>query len=619
MKGYLNKILRVNLTDKKIKDEKFGDAVLKKYLGGQGLGTRILYDELKPGIDPLGPDNKLLFMTGPLTGIVSSKFEILAKSPLTMGIGDANSGGFWGPELKFAGYDGIIVEGASPDPVYITIFDNNVEIRPAKGKNSPKIWGKPVSATEKKIKKEFNDPKIRVAAIGPAGENKVRIAAIMNEERAAARTGLGAVMGSKNLKAIAVRGSSENNIEVKDAKKLRENISDYFKSMDKDLTVSTFSTSGTPSGVNISSMIGDMPTKNWQLGVPEVDKYDLNVVKSVLTRTPSCWGCPIHCHRFLTTEIDGKRFVGKGPEYETLAAFGSMLMINDLGTIIKANEACNDNGIDTISCGSMVAFAMEAFEKGILTEEEIGMNMSWGNKASTLAMIEKIAKRDGIGDILADGVKRASEKIGKDSHKFALQVKGLEMPMHDPRAIFGMGLHYATDAVGARHSSANQMIAMGVAGMGVAEIGIKKAPKRSKTKNQADATIKIQDLNAVSNSLVVCAFATAGKAILNQVEIYNSITGLSLTIDDFMLIGERITNLRRGFNMKFGLTSKDDILPLRMSEPMPDGGSAGITVDLKPMLDEFYQLRDWDPATGKPKKEKLEKLGLDILAKDLWN
>jgi len=294
-------------------------------------------------------------------------------------------------------------------------------------------------------------------------------------------------------------------------------------------------------------------------------------------------------------------------------------MINDLGTIIMANEACNNNGIDTISCGAMIAFAMEAFDKGILTKEEIGMDLSWGNKESTLAMIEKIAKRDGIGDTLADGVMRAAKKIGKDSDKFAVHVKGLEMPMHDPRAILGMGLHYATDAVGSRHSSANQMIAMGVAGMGVPEIGIKRAPKRSKTKNQADACVKIQDLNTISNSLVVCAFATAGKAILNQVEIYNSITGLSLTLDDLMLIGERITNLRRGFNMKFGLTSKDDTLPLRMSEPMPDGGSAGITVDLKPMLDEYYQLRDWDPATGKPKKEKLESLGLENIAKDIWS
>ena len=294
-------------------------------------------------------------------------------------------------------------------------------------------------------------------------------------------------------------------------------------------------------------------------------------------------------------------------------------MINDLAAIIKANDACNENGIDTISCGAMVAFAMEAFDKGIVTEEELGMNMDWGNIESTLAMIEKIAKREGFGDILAEGVMRASEKIGKDSDKFALHVKGLEMPMHDPRAMLGMGLHYATDAVGSRHSSANQIIAMSVAGMGIPEIGVKRAPKRSKTKNQAITTMKVQDLNTMSNSLVVCAFATAGKAILDQVEIYNAITGLSLTMDDFMTIGERITNLRRGFNMKFGLTAKDDALPLRMSEPMPDGGSAGITVDLKPMLDEYYQHRDWDPVSGKPKKEKLMSLGLDKIAKDLWS
>ncbi|NHI91140.1 MAG: hypothetical protein EAX96_01470 [Candidatus Lokiarchaeota archaeon] len=613
MKGYLNKILRVNLTNEKINDEKFEDSILKKYIGGQGLGTRILYDELKPDIDPLGPDNKLVIMTGPLTGVISSKFEILAKSPISKGIGDANSGGFWAPELKFAGYDGIIIEGASPEPVYLTIFDNDVEIKSAKKKGS-QIWGKPTSKVAKLIQDNYEDPKIRVLSIGIAGENKVKFSAIINEERAAARCGLGAVMGSKNLKAIAVRGRNLNKIEVAEPKMLRESIPKYFDNMKKDLTVQTFSTSGTPSGVNISSMMGDMPTKNWQLGVPEIDKIDVNVITKQLLRTPTCWACPIHCHRLLKTTIDGKQFIGKGPEYETLAAFGSMLMINDLITIVKANEACNDYGLDTISCGSLISFAMEAFEKGIITEEDIGMDLTWGNKDSTIKLIEKIAKREGIGDTLAEGVMRASEKIGKDSSKFAMHVKGLEMPMHDPRAIFAIGLHYATEPVGARHSSANQLIAMSMAAMGIPEIGVKKAPKRTKTKNQADTTIKVQDLNTISNSLVVCAFATAGKAILDQIEIYNAITGLSYTIDDMLLIGERITNLRRAFNMKFGLTAKDDILPSRMQEPHSSGGSAGVIVDLKPMLDEYYELRAWDPVTGKPTKEKLVNLSLEDLA-----
>ena len=275
-------------------------------------------------------------------------------------------------------------------------------------------------------------------------------------------------------------------------------------------------------------------------------------------------------------------------------------------------------GLDTISCGSLIGFAMEAFEKGILSEEEIGMDLSWGNKESTIKLVQKIANRDGIGDILAEGVMRASEKIGKESEKFAVQVKGLEMPMHDPRAIMGIGLHYATDAVGARHSNANQLIAMGVAGMGIPEIGIKRAPKRGKTKNQADATVKVQDLNSITHSLVVCAFATSGKAILDQVEIYNAITGLSLTMDDMMIIGERITNLRRAFNMKFGLTAADDCLPVRMQEPHPDGASKGVVVELKPMLDEYYEIRAWDPQSGKPNKEKLVNLGLNKIAADLW-
>ncbi|MHA1270046.1 MAG: aldehyde ferredoxin oxidoreductase family protein [Candidatus Helarchaeota archaeon] len=614
MNGYIGKILRVNLTDQSIKTETLSKELMDNYIGGQGIGTRILYDELNPSVKGLDPENKLIYMTGPLTGIISSKFEIIAKSPLCLGIGDSNAGGFFGPELKYAGFDGIVIEGVSEKPVFLSIIGDNIDIVDAK---PLKIWKKSTSKTEKAIRDYYKDPKIRVSCIGPAGENKVLFASIMNDKRAAGRTGLGAVMGSKNLKAVAVKANVGNSVGITQIDKFKELLPKYLKNINKDMVVSAFSQMGTVSGMTLGMVIGDTPIKNWSKGTFDVKKIDANAFSKINIKTPTCFGCNVHCHRWIKFD----NYEGKGPEYETIAAFGTMLMNGELRPIVDANNKCNDLGLDTISCGSVIAWAMEAFEKGILTEDDIGMDLSWGNMENVLKLVDLISKRKDFGNILADGVMRASKQIGKGSEEFAIHVKGLEMPMHDPRAIIGMGLQYATELVGARHSTANQIIPMSLINIPLPELGIKKAPNRTNIENQAYTVIRIQDYNAFASSLISCSFpSSTGKLMKDQVKIYNAILGKNLKMDDIMIIGERITNLRRAFNIKFGVTPATDTLPKRIiSEPLQEGGAKGNTVQLEPMLKEYYELRDWDLTSGKPSKEKLVSLGLSKIAKEFWS
>ncbi|MHA1143501.1 MAG: aldehyde ferredoxin oxidoreductase family protein [Candidatus Helarchaeota archaeon] len=604
LNGYMGKLLRVNLTDGSFKDFELKKSLTDNYIGGTGIGARLLYDELESGVDPLGPDNKLIFMTGPLTGIISGKFEVIAKSPLSGPYGDANSGGFWAPELKFAGYDGIIVEGKSPSPVVLTILEGQPELVDAK--KTLKVWGKEIAKTESAIRKHFRDPKIKIASIGPAGEKLVLFASIMNDGRALGRCGMGAVMGSKNLKAIAVKAHGANEIKLAKPDLFEELLPAYFAACRKDMSISSLGNLGTPQTVMLSSSISDMPSKYWTHGIPEVKEIDGVAIQKINIRTPTCYSCPAHCHRWI--KIGG--FEGKGPEYETIAAFGSLLQNPKLEPIVKANTMCNNLGMDTISCGSVIGWAMEAFEKGILTEEDIGMDLTWGNMDSALNLVKMIADRKDFGDTLADGVKRASAKVGKGSDEFAIHVKGLEMPMHEPRALKMIGLHYATDAVGCRHSSNHHALFMELTSSGVPELGkvTKRAKPRTKSKKKAEPCKITQDYNMVIASYVVCCFLSVGKVINSN------------TIEDMLLIGERIFNLRRAFNFKHGATRADDTLPKRMtSEPLQEGGSKGETVPIDEMLQEYYEFRGWDPATAKPTKAKLDELGLTKVAKDLWS
>ncbi len=619
MDGYLGKILRIDLTNKKIKEENLNKKDVDNFIGGQGLATKILYDEISPEVKGLDPENKLIFMTGSLTGILSSKFEVVTRSPLSKFLGDANSGGFWGPELKFAGYDGIILEGAVPDPknkngVYITIFDNEVEIQDAK---KAKIWGKSISKTVSQIKKIHDDPKIRVIAIGPGGENLVRYACMMTDGRAAGRCGVGAVMGSKGVKAIAVRGINKNSVPLSDADTVIKKISDLNVNFKKDLGAMGLSMAGTSVNIIIAHTTGDLPIKYWTQGTFNIKNIDGQAVSLFNIKTPTCWACGIHCHRWL--KVESMNYEGKGPEYETIASFGSQCMIDKLEPIIMANNLCNDLGVDTISCGNTIAFAMEAFDKGLITEEEVGMDLSWGNSESVLKLVEMIANRKNFGDVLAEGVMRAAAKIGKGAEEFAQHVKGMETPMHDPRSMQGMALHYATEASGARHSNAHHLITYELASIPTPELGLKKLIKREVAEGKPEVVKTIQDYLVVASSYVVCGFASMGKMIQDHLELYNAIVGKNLTMENILTIGERITNLRRALNIKLGATAADDKLPKRMtSEPVSEGGAKGMVAQIDKMLPKYYELRDWDPKSGKPSKAKLESLGLKKVAKDLW-
>lgn len=617
MNGYMDKILRVNLTDGSFKDYKLNKKLKEAYIGGVGIGARILYDELDPGVDALAPENKLIFMTGPLTGIISGKYQVIAKSPLSGPYAEANSGGFWGPELKFAGYDGLIVEGKSESPVILTILNGQPNLISAK-KDGIRVWGKNIDKTESTIHKHYRDPKIRIASIGPAGENLVRFACIMNEGRAAGRCGLGAVMGSKNLKAIAVKAYGPNQIEMAKPDLFMDLIKDYYANIKKEISLGPLGMLGTVQTVILSINVSDMPVKYWTKGTFDTSKIDGMAINQSNIRTPTCYSCPVHCHRWIKLS---NGYVGKGPEYETVAAFGTLLGNPEFEPIVKANKLCNTLGLDTISCGSVIGWAMEAFEKGIITEEDLGMDLTWGNMESSLKLVEQIAKRKDFGDVLAEGVKRASAKVGKGSEDFAIHVKGLELPMHEPRALKMLGIHYATDPVGARHSSNHQAIAFELASVGVPELGkiTKRAKGRSKTEGKGKQCAIFQDYYCVVASYVVCCFVSVSKVIYSHRDFYNAITGQSVEIEDILKIGERIFNLRRAFNFKHGATAEDDTLPKRISsEPLQDGGSAGETVPIKEMLQEYYEARDWDPKTAKPNKSKLQELGLSKVAKDLW-
>ena len=591
--GYLGKILRINLTNQEIKEDKLSSKDADNFIGGQGLGTKILYDELSGNVKGLDPENKLVMMTGPITGVLSSKFEVIAKSPLSKFLGDGNAGGFWGPELRYAGYDGIILEGAVPDPkkkngVYVTIFDNDVEIRNAK---QAKIWGKNIEKTVSTIKKIHGDPKIKVLAIGPGGENMIRYGNIMTDGRAVGRCGMGAVMGSKGVKAIAVRGYNKNCIPIADPDTVIKKIHDLNQNSKKDLGAMGLSMAGTAVNVIIAHGTGDLPIKYWTKGTFNIKNIDGQAFSQVNIKTPTCAFCPIHCHRYIKL---ASGYVGKGPEYETIASFGSLCMIDKMEPIVKANTLCNDLGLDTISCGSCIGFAMEAFEKGIITEEDVGMDLTWGNAESMLKLIELIAKRKDFGDVLAEGVMRAAEKLGKGANEFVQHVKGMEIPMHDPRSMQGMGLHYATESSGARHSNAHHLITFELASIPQPELGIKTLIKREISEGKPAIVKTIQDYMTIVGSYVVCGFSSMGKMINDHLELYNAIVGKSLKIDDILLIGERITNLRRALNIKFGLTAKDDTLPKRMtSEPVGEGGAKGMITNLKEMLPKYYEIREY--------------------------
>ncbi len=614
------KLLRVNLNEGTITEEKIPESMHRKYLGGAGLATKYLWDELPKEADPLGPENKLIFMAGSITGLVApstGRFSVVAKSPQTGIWGQANSGGKWGVDFKKCGYDGIIFEGISPKPVYLVIEDEKAEL-----KDAAHLWGKNVQETTDLIQEESDD-KFNVACIGTAGEKLVKYAAIMNDSgRAAGRCGLGAVMGSKNLKAIAVRG----NIKILAAKpeEFKAHSKKQYELMDNAMFKMSLQAFGTTVVLDLVNIRGGFPTRNWQTGVFE-QSDDINgpaISDNILTRNVTCFACPIECGR--GTEIRKGKYAGhkgEGPEYETIGTFGGMCFINDLEAITMAGYLCNDYGIDTISAGSTIAFAMECYEKGILTESDTGgMAINFGDPEIIIQLVHLIARREGIGDLLAEGTKRMSEKLGRDSESFAMHVKGLELPAYDSRAVQMTGLTYATANRGGDHITAYiQGPTFVDAPFLVVEDSEIKDPYNANP-DEVKIAIDLEDMLTTFDCVGACKFMGLCLNADDWVKLVNLATGWDYSTAEYKQVGERVYNLARAFNNREGLSAKDDTLPKRLlEEPLPEGPAEGHVNELSILLERYYQLRGWDDQTGKPTAEKLRELGLEDVIPELWD
>jgi len=618
--GYTGKILRVNLTEQTAKEEALPQDVARDFIGGAGFGIKYLFDEVKGGTDPLGPDNKLIFASGPFSGTTipcASRMAVTSKSPLTGAVGMALTGGYFPVELKFAGWDALIIEGKAKEPTYVWIKDGKVKFRSAK-----KLWGMKTTDTQQIIKNELHDQNIRVACIGPAGENQIKIASIINEWRAIGRKGLGAVMGSKNLKAIAIRGTGE--VAVADKDKLRAAKGEMTKAMkESHVLYPAFAKIGTPMVVDHTCALGIFPTKNFTATgeYNPVDKIGTDVQITRNVGSEACYGCPVGCSQLKLAKTGPYAgILTEGPEFETMYAYGGVTGVENIDAIIAADRMADELGFDTLSSGVTIAFAMELFEKGILTKEDTGgLELNFGNHEAMNTILKMMVYREGIGDLLADGSKAAAERIGKGSEKYAMHVKGLELPAYDVRGAKAHGLNYATSYTGADHCR-------GYAFQEIFGIPVPHEVDRFTADGKGKLTKWNQDIRtATTDAPTMCAFlldmAVVGIAAQNTASLMEAVTGFTYTPDDILRVGERINNLAHAFNVREGLTRADDTLPERLlTEPLKGGASKGHFIsrdELNQMLDEYYEARGWDVQTGAPSREKLEELGLGYVADQL--
>jgi aldehyde:ferredoxin oxidoreductase len=617
--GYMGKILRVNLTDQTYSEDSTKEELARDFLGGAGFGVKFLFDEVPPGTDPLGEKNKLIFAVGPLTGTsvpCSSRMAVTAKSPLTGAVGMALSGGYFPAELKFAGYDALIIEGKSEKPLYLYITNDKVTF-----KSAEKLWGTKTFDCQQLIKSELRDQNVRIACIGPAGENLCSMACIINERRAAGRKGLGAVMGSKNLKAVAVKGNKK--VPIADKSLFKVARSKMITAMKESPGLySHFAHTGTSAVVDVTCELGIFAVKNWSATgkwIP-VEKLGLDANATKKISRESCYNCPVACSQLkLVKEGKYAGTLAEGPEFETLYSLGGQTGVDNLDSIIVGDRLCDELGLDTMSVGVAIGFAMELFEKGILSKDDIeGIELNFGNDEAMIELLKKIAYRQGIGDILADGVKEAAVRIGNGAEKYAMHIKGLELPGYDIRGAKAHGLSYATSYTGADHCR-------GYAFQEIFGIPIPEAVDRFAIKGKGKLAKWNQDVRtATTDCPTMCAFildlALAGIATKSTAEIVSSLTGLDFSAEDIEKVGERVNNLARVFNILEGFTRDDDTLPERiLTEPLKDGNSKGhyISKDqLNEMLDEYYLARGWT-LEGIPTKEKLFSLGLEYVVEAL--
>jgi len=611
MNGCWNKILRVDLSQGTVKEESINETVYKLFIGGAGLSSFFLYNEVNQKTQALSPENEIIFSTGPFQSTKlpgSAKWCIAAKSPITGTYADSHCGADWGVKFRSAGYDALIVQGKAKEPVYIWIRDGEAEIRDARD-----FWGLDTYETIGALKKDLNEPKASVATIGPAGEKLVYIACVCVDKHSfAGRCGLGAVMGSKNLKAVCVHGTKKapifNSDEVNSlTKKFMKKVSKFAEE---------FRTHGTPSGLLTYHEFGDMPIKYWTGDVWKegAEKLGAPAYTETLNARPyPCIYCPIGCHRYIKVDKPNKYAMeGPGPHYETLAMLGAVCLVDDPKAVAKAGEICNRLGLDTISTGASIGLAMELFDRGLLsTEETGGLKLEWGKEDVLIELTKQIGLKEGFGATFAEGTLKAAQKIGKNAPEIVVHVRGLDFPAHDPRACFSLAINYATCPRGACHERGMpEDIECGV--FTLPELGYKTQTKFFEPEGKPELAMKLQDFATLLNSLVICNFMIDGGGITltDTLTWFNAITGWKWSIKDFIKTGERIFNLQRMINIRDGKGGSYDKLPKRMFEPAKEGFRKGQTPPFDSMLKEYYQLRGWNK-NGEPSERKLMELELD--------
>ena len=602
-------ILKINLTTKTTEEYIIPKEWERDFLGGASLAARILYPHLTRDLDPLSGESPLLFLAGPLTGTngpTTGRFVICGKSPLTHLWAESNIGGFWGPELRKTGYDGLWITGKSLKPEYIWVNDGKFEVR-----NAAHLLGKDVYETQEIIRAEVGVKGARVACIGEAGEREVLYASIgCDHGRKAGRTGLGAVMGSKNLKAIAVYGKKK--IDVFDPEHYSALCSEANRLLKQDNEAKVLHELGTAGAANYAEYLGAMPAKYYHQGAfPNVDNVSgAKMAESILTGQSACQGCVIACGRVVSLGDGNKR---KGPEYETIVGFGPNLLIDDLAEVVRLGELCDKYGLDTISTSNTIGLAFHLFEMGkVTTQHTRGLELTWGSVTAASQLIQLIARREGIGDMLANGSRQFGAAFGAEDE--AVQVNGLEVAYHDPRGVSGMALSYATSPRGACHNQSDYFFVDW--GHMNEKLGIDYIERHAQAEKAANVA-KHQNLRTFFNSAVMCILAGVDPQM--QTDLVNAACGLDWTIDDMMKSGERAWNLKRAINIRMGLARANDKLPKALLEPYQEGGSAGFVPDLENMLSAYYEARGWDKETGKPSREKLIELGLEDAAKELWS
>jgi aldehyde:ferredoxin oxidoreductase len=606
--GYMGQLLNVDLSSGKVEAETLNEAHLFELVGGYGVGARLLLERMPAGVDPLGPENLLGFMTGPLTGtdaITGNRFTVFCKSPLTQTWGDSNCGGTFGPNLKFAGFDGVLFKGAASEPMYLFIDSGKAELRSAK-----QLWGKDTSETEDILKKEHGD--VEVACIGPSGEKLSLIAAIMNDKgRAAGRSGVGAVMGSKRLKAVVVKGKLPIEVAAPElAKELRK-----FYMKRPTGGYQSFSTYGTTGDIGGNLVGGDAPVANWGgVGIRDlpsgIEKFDSDLVKKTYRdKRYGCWRCPITCGAIVSVKHEGP-YKGEGGhqvEYETGAMFGGNILNDDFGSLIKANDICNRSGLDTISAGATVAWAFECFEKGILTAADTdGMELRWGDHATIIATLEKMARREGFGDLLADGVKVAAEKVGRGSAEYAIHIQGQEVPAHDPKFYPPLAVTYSMDATPGRHTQG------GAFWFAPGYPGVPEGFDHYNFQGQGELQKRTANYFHVVNAAGLCKFGHASYHFGFVPNFLSAVTGKEWSLEDCEIAGERIANLRHIFNLREGLNPLKWHVPGRLigNPPFTEGPMAGITIDREDLSRQFASAMQWDLESCVPNPKRLTQLGL---------